>query len=65
MLSLWSALNPGVWVSKGDSEDGSFTMPPEIPVDETTRVYYSIRLRYNEESLAYLAFSYSTNTILG
>ncbi|KAH9476336.1 prephenate dehydrogenase (NADP(+)) [Psilocybe cubensis] len=36
LLSLWSALNPGVWVSKGDSEFGSFTMPPEIPVDETT-----------------------------
>ncbi|KAF8874304.1 tyrosinase [Mucidula mucida] len=36
MLSLWSALNPGVWVSRGDSQDGSFTMPPEAPVDENT-----------------------------
>ena len=36
MISLWSALNPGVWVSKGDSEDGSFTLPPEAPVDTTT-----------------------------
>ncbi|KAJ3505393.1 hypothetical protein NLJ89_g7442 [Agrocybe chaxingu] len=36
MLSLWSALNPGVWVSQGDSQDGSFTMPPEDPVDENT-----------------------------
>lgn len=36
MLSLWAALNPGVWVSNGDSEDGSFTLPPEVPVDKTT-----------------------------
>ncbi|TFK38415.1 tyrosinase [Crucibulum laeve] len=36
LLSLWSALHPGVWVSKGDSEDGSFTMRAEIPVDVTT-----------------------------
>jgi len=36
MLSLWSALNPGVWVSQGESEDGSFTLPPDTPVDETT-----------------------------
>ncbi|KAF9560844.1 tyrosinase [Agrocybe pediades] len=36
MLSLWSALNPGVWVAKGDSQDGSFTMAAEIPVDATT-----------------------------
>ncbi|KDR79498.1 hypothetical protein GALMADRAFT_208846 [Galerina marginata CBS 339.88] len=36
MLSLWSALNIGVWVSPGDSEDGSFTLPPEAPVDKTT-----------------------------
>ncbi len=39
MLSLWSALNPGVWVSRGDSQDGSFTMPPEAPVDENTSKY--------------------------
>jgi tyrosinase len=36
MLSLWSALNPGVWVSQGESEDGSFTLPPDAPVDVTT-----------------------------
>ncbi|KAF9531510.1 tyrosinase [Crepidotus variabilis] len=36
LTSLWSALNPGVWVSKGDSEDGTFTMGPEIPVDVNT-----------------------------
>lgn len=36
MISLWSAINPGVWIANGDSQDGSFTLPPEIPVDATT-----------------------------
>jgi tyrosinase len=36
MLSLWAALNPGVWVSRGDSEDGTFTLRAEVPVDRTT-----------------------------
>ena len=36
MLSLWSALHPGVWVSQGNSEDGSFTLPPGDPVDVDT-----------------------------
>ncbi|KAF8988417.1 hypothetical protein BDQ17DRAFT_1374127, partial [Cyathus striatus] len=36
LLSLWSALNPSVWVSKGDSEDGTFTIPADVPVDQTT-----------------------------
>ncbi|KAF9473594.1 tyrosinase [Pholiota conissans] len=36
LLSLWSALNPGVWVSPGDSEDGTFILPPEAPVDVQT-----------------------------
>ncbi|KAF8805055.1 tyrosinase [Phlegmacium glaucopus] len=36
MLSLWSALNPTVWVSAGDSEDGSFTIPPGVTVDQST-----------------------------
>jgi len=36
-LSLWSALNPGVWVSPGIAEDGgSFTTPPDAPYDQTT-----------------------------
>ncbi|TFK38852.1 tyrosinase [Crucibulum laeve] len=36
MLSLWSAINPGVWVSAGDSEDGTFTLQVDAPVDQTT-----------------------------
>jgi tyrosinase len=36
MLSLWSALNPGVWVTPGDAEDGTFTIPALAPVDTNT-----------------------------
>ena len=36
LLSLWSALNPGVWVTPGDSVDGSITLPPKTHIDENT-----------------------------
>lgn len=36
MTSLWAALHPGVWVSRGDSENGTFTMSAEVPVDQST-----------------------------
>ena len=37
LLSLWSALNPGVWVSRGVAEGGgSFTTPPGAPYDQNT-----------------------------
>ncbi|KAF8188951.1 tyrosinase [Pholiota molesta] len=36
LLSLWAALNPSVWVSPGDAEDGTFILPPEAPVDVST-----------------------------
>jgi tyrosinase len=37
LLSLWSAINPGVWVTPGVAEDeGSFTTPPGAPVDQNT-----------------------------
>ena len=39
LLALWSALNPDVWVSQGDSEDGTFILPPQAPVDQATRMY--------------------------
>jgi len=38
MISLWAALNPGVWVTPGNSEDGSFTLPPNVKVDQTTEL---------------------------
>ncbi|KAJ7088141.1 photo-regulated tyrosinase [Mycena epipterygia] len=36
MLSLWSALNPGVWVTPGEATGGTWTIPPDAQVDKTT-----------------------------
>ena len=36
MLSLWSALNPTVWVSSGPATGGTFTVPANAPVDAKT-----------------------------
>ncbi|EJF63238.1 photo-regulated tyrosinase [Dichomitus squalens LYAD-421 SS1] len=36
LLSLWSALNPGVWVNKSVEEDGTFTIPDGATVDTNT-----------------------------
>jgi hypothetical protein len=38
LLSLWSAVNPGVWVSRGPSEAGSFTIPGNSTIDASTRM---------------------------
>ncbi|KAJ7088152.1 photo-regulated tyrosinase [Mycena epipterygia] len=35
LLSLWSALNPGVWVTPGGATGGTWTIPPDAPVDKT------------------------------
>ncbi|KAI0647846.1 tyrosinase [Trametes meyenii] len=36
LLSLWEALNPGVWVSEDTANDGTFAIPPKATVDENT-----------------------------
>jgi tyrosinase len=36
LLSLWAALNQGVWVSPGTAEDGTFTLPAGKSVDVNT-----------------------------
>ncbi|KAJ7501106.1 hypothetical protein B0H11DRAFT_2224937 [Mycena galericulata] len=36
LLSLWSALNPGVWVSPGEANGGTRTIPPDSTVNSTT-----------------------------
>jgi hypothetical protein len=36
MLSLWAAINPGVWVSKGPAEGGTFTITGNASVDANT-----------------------------
>jgi hypothetical protein len=36
LLSLWSALNPGVWVTRGEATGGTWTILPDAPVDKNT-----------------------------
>jgi tyrosinase len=36
MLSLWAALNPGVWITNGPAEGGTFTIPPNATIGATT-----------------------------
>jgi len=38
MLSLWAAINPGVWVSKGPAEGGTFTITGNASVDAKTNL---------------------------
>ncbi|KAI0032575.1 photo-regulated tyrosinase [Vararia minispora EC-137] len=38
MLSLWSALNPGVWTSNGPAEGGTYTIPPDASIGPTTQL---------------------------
>jgi len=38
MLSLWSAVNPGVWVSKGPAEAGTWSIPATASIDANTRM---------------------------
>ncbi|KAJ3896545.1 tyrosinase [Lentinula edodes] len=36
LLSLWSALNPRVWITDGPSGDGTWTIPPDTVVGKDT-----------------------------
>jgi tyrosinase len=38
LLSLWSALNPGIWVSRGPAEGGTFTISGNDTVDNNTNL---------------------------
>lgn len=38
MLSLWAALHPGVWVTEEVCEEGTFTTPADLPVDDNTHL---------------------------
>ena len=44
MISLWSALNPGVWVTPGDSADGTATIPEKTVIDTNTGISIHIFL---------------------
>ncbi|KAF9069697.1 tyrosinase [Rhodocollybia butyracea] len=38
LLSLWSALNPGVWTTDGPSGDGTWTIAPDTEVGKNTNL---------------------------
>ncbi|KAI0288602.1 tyrosinase [Russula brevipes] len=38
MLSLWSALHPGVWVTSGPAKDGTFTIPSTATIGINTHI---------------------------
>lgn len=38
LLSLWSALHPGVWVTPGPSQSGTLTIPANTTVDTNTNL---------------------------
>ncbi|KAF9252472.1 Di-copper centre-containing protein, partial [Marasmius fiardii PR-910] len=38
LLSLWSALHPGVWVTRNTSQDGTWTIPVGTAIDKNTKL---------------------------
>ncbi|KAI9433243.1 hypothetical protein BJY52DRAFT_1132323, partial [Lactarius psammicola] len=38
LLSLWSAINPGVWVTRGPAEGGTFTIAGNAVIDNNTNL---------------------------
>jgi tyrosinase len=40
MIALWSALHPGVWVTSGPAEGGTFTIPGNAKIDNSTSMSY-------------------------
>jgi tyrosinase len=43
MLSLWAAVNPGVWVASGLAEGGTWTISGNATIDSNTSMPYSPR----------------------
>ncbi|KAJ8091668.1 hypothetical protein AAF712_005919 [Marasmius tenuissimus] len=64
LLSLWSALHPGVWVSPSTSEDGTWTLPVDTPIDKNTQLtpFWNTQSTYwtssNITSTAPLGYTY-------
>jgi len=52
LLSLWAAVNPGVWVSKGPAEGGTWTIPGNASVDTNTNLtpFWESQTKYWESS---------------
>ena len=69
LLSLWSALNPGVWVTPGIAEDGvhqggSFTTPPGAPYDETTGMDHLVNITFRSRC-SLIPYYFSIDAVLG
>jgi tyrosinase len=62
LLSMWSAIHPGVWLSAGDSEAGTFTLAALAPVDNTTCELLTIFV--NMQSELFITFILSFDAIL-
>ncbi|KAK7036243.1 tyrosinase [Favolaschia claudopus] len=64
LVSLWSAINPGVWVSAGEATDGTWTIVPDSTVDKNTDLtpFWNSQTSYWESSMvtatATLGYSY-------
>jgi hypothetical protein len=51
LLSLWAAVNPGVWVSPGPAlQGGSFTISANSPLDQKTSMSIELRIRLDTHS---------------
>ena len=65
LLSLWSALNPGVWVTPGIAEDGgSFTTPPGASYDENTGMDHLVNIAFRSRC-SLIQYYFSIDAILG
>ena len=61
MLSLWAAVNPGVWVSRGPAEGGTFTITGNASIDANTGMLNDLRTSY----LVFTAVNSSPHALLG
>ena len=43
MLSLWAAVNIGVWITRGPAEGGTWTISGNASVDGNTSMSYNFR----------------------
>jgi hypothetical protein len=51
-------MNPGVWVSEGDSERGTFTLPADAPVDENTGAIFIANSLSMDSDLKFVSCSF-------
>ncbi|KZV73173.1 photo-regulated tyrosinase [Peniophora sp. CONT] len=61
LVALWSAINPGVWVTNGPAGDGTWTIPATGTVDNTT----NLTPFWNSESTYWLSTDSSSTQRFG